>query len=361
MQGVQKPLSRWLIVYAAAAMAVGVAAGWPVRTWARSDTGLISVLTTVAVFLIIYPMMVNVRFNALHRAGRKVKALLLALIYNFVWAPLLGFALAHLFLGNPMLALGFLLVMVVPCSSMSIAYTGLAEGDLELATVVVAASFILSIAAVPLWMALFAASYHLQVPLQEMLISIAEVLIGPMVAGYLTRAGLMRRWGETAVRRLQPAFASASMLAMFLIIFLIFFGKAAMIVGNWRTVLLLFVPNLIFLAVTLTVATFFDRWIRLPYRDHMAVVFAATGKNNGTAIAIATMALSPMVAVPAATLPIFQVMLLVLYLRLAGWVRRFYRAPVAAGGRAAGSGAVAAAETSPGSPARLAAPGRGEL
>ena len=353
MQHLQQHLSRWLILYAAAAMAVGVAVGWPVRAWGQADTGLISVLTTVAVFLIIYPMMMNVRFNALGRAGRKLKALLLALGYNFVWAPLLGFVLAHLFLGNLMLALGFLLVMVVPCSSMSIAYTGLAEGDLELATVVVAASFILSIAAVPLWMALFAASYHLQVPLQDMLISIVEVLIGPMIAGYLTRAGLVHRWGEAMVKRLQPALASASMLAMFLIVFLIFFAKADMIVAKWQTVLLLFVPNLIFLAVTLGVATFLDRWIRLPYRDHMAVVFAATGKNNGTAIAIATMALSPMVAIPAATLPIFQVMLLVLYLRMAGWVRRLYRAPAGAGGSERIRGAAAVAGPRSEAPARL--------
>jgi hypothetical protein len=61
----------------------------------------------------------------------------------------------------------------------------------------------------------------------------------------------------------------------------------------------------------------------------MAVVFASTGKNNGTAIAIAAMAFSPMVAIPAATMPIFQVLLLVGYLKLAagllvlgwGWQR----------------------------------------
>jgi ACR3 family arsenite transporter len=345
MQHLQQHLSRWLILYALGVMGLGVGLGWPSRVWTAGNTGSISTLTTVAVFLIIYPMMVNVRFNALGRAGRKLKPLLLALGYNFLWAPLIGYVLAHLFLNDPALALGFLLVMVVPCSSMSIAYTGLAEGDLELATVVVAASFVLSIAAVPLWMALFAASYHLQVPMSDLLISILEVLIGPMIAAYLTRAGLVHRFGETMVKRLQPALASASMIAMFLIIFLIFFGKADMIVAKWQTVLLLFVPNLLFIAITLVVATLVDRWIGLPYREHMAVVFASTGKNNGTAIAIATMALSPIVAIPAATLPIFQILLLIGYLRLAGPVRRLFP-----GARVAGAG-VLVATPSPGAPA----------
>ena len=62
----------------------------------------------------IYPMMVNLRFEALLQAGRNVKALGLALLFNFVWAPLFGVVLARLFLPDPLLAVGFLLVMVVP-------------------------------------------------------------------------------------------------------------------------------------------------------------------------------------------------------------------------------------------------------
>jgi ACR3 family arsenite efflux pump ArsB len=329
---VQEHLSRWLVLYVVAVMGLGIGLGWPARSWATAHQGMLSTLTTVAVPLIIYPMMVNVRFGALTRAGRNLKGLGLALGYNFVWAPLLGLGLAHVFLGNPMLALGFLLVMVVPCSSMSIAYTGLAEGDLELATVVVAVSFLLSIAVVPLWMTVFAAGYQVPMPISQLLLSIVEVLIGPMVAGALTRVALVRWRGQAFVGRLQPLFASMSLVMMFVIIFLIFFGKADMIVGKWSTVLLLLVPNFLFVAITLAVVTLVDRLLHLSYREHMAVVFAATGKNNGTAIAIASMAFSAMVAIPAATLPIFQVVLLVLYLKAAGAVRRLFRAPVVVAG-----------------------------
>lgn len=56
----------------------------------------------------------------------------------------------------------------------------------------------------------------------------------------------------------------------------------------------------------------------------MAVVFASTDKNNGTAIAIATTSFSPLVAIPAATMPIFQILFLVAYLKVAGWVRGYF-------------------------------------
>ena len=99
------------------------------------------------------------------RAGRNVRGIGIALFFNFVWAPIIGWLLAAIFLPDPLLALGFLLVMVVPCSSMAIGYTGLAKGDLELGTVVVALSFVLAIVAVPLWMTLFASNYALAVPI----------------------------------------------------------------------------------------------------------------------------------------------------------------------------------------------------
>jgi len=150
------------------------------------------------------------------------------------------------------------------------------------------------------------------------------VLIAPMIAGYFTRVLLIKRLGEKRFMRLMPLFPSMSVLAMFAIVLLIFFMKAGLIIKKWDLVAWLAAPNTLFVGVTLLLITWADRLIRLSYEDHMAIVFASTGKNNGTAIALATMAFSPMVAIPAATLPIFQIILLVFYLKLAERVRRYF-------------------------------------
>ena len=321
---VQAHLSRWLMAYAMSAMAVGLVAGYPLRDWSDQRADSIAAITTGAVFLVIYPMMVNLRVEALAKAGKNVRGLTLALIYNFVWAPAVGYVLARLFLHDSLLALGFLLVMVVPCSSMSIAYTGLAKGDVELSTVIVGTSFVLAVVAVPVWMMVFAAGYDVSVPLGSMVTSMLMVLIGPMVAGWLTRTIVVRRRGPAVMTRLQPLFSAASMLAMFAIIFLIFFAKAEMIVDRWSTVLLLLIPNALFIASTMALATWLNRRAGLTYAEHMAVVFASAGKNNATAIAIAATAFSPLVAVPAATMPIFQIILMIGYLKAAPWLRDYF-------------------------------------
>ena len=325
MQALQEHLSRWLMGYALAAMGLGVGLGRLASEWTASHDRLVASSTTAMVFLVIYPMMVGLKFEALLHAGHHIKGLALALAFNFVWAPLLGLALAKIFLPDPLLAIGFLLVMVVPCSSMTIAYTGLAKGNVALATMAVALTTSSSRSvAVPAWMLVFASGYDVQVPIADMLTSIGTVLIAPMILGFATRKFLTSTIGPTRFARLQPIFPIASMLAMFAIIFLIFFGKADLIVDKWSTVVLLLVPNALFIAITLLAVTWLDHRLNLRYGDHMAVVFASTGKNNGTAIAIAATAFSPLVAVPAATMPIFQVLLLIGYLKIADRVRAYF-------------------------------------
>ena len=211
---------------------------------------------------------------------------------------------------------------------MTVAYTGLAKANVGLATMSVALSFLVAVVAVPVWMLVFASGYHVEIPITDMLVSIGTVLLAPMLAGFATRRVLTHRLGPARFAQLQPVFPVVSLLAMFAIIFLIFFGKSDLIVAKWSTVALLLVPNALFIAITLAVVTWLDRRAGLSYADHMAVVFASTGKNNGTAIAIAATAFSPLVAIPAATMPIFQVMFLVLYLKLADRIRaRFTQSP----------------------------------
>ena len=324
MKALQEHLNKWMLVYVVLAIAAGLVIGYPSAAWTQANQSAVSTLTTLAVFFVIYPMMVNLKIESLAKAGKNAKGLSLAMLYNFVWTPLLGLALAKSFLSDPLIALGFLLVMVVPCSSMAVGYTGLSGANVELATVAVALSFVIAVFSVPFWMTLFASHYAVPVPIQEMVTTILTVLIAPMILGYLTRLMLVGWLGEKKFQQLQPFFPSISLLAMFGIIFLIFFGKATMIVSKYQVVLLLLVPSTLYVLLSLALQTWLNRRLGLSYRDHMAVAFASSSSNNSTAIAIATMAFSPLVAVPAATMPIIQTLLMVSYLKLAPRVRAYY-------------------------------------
>jgi len=59
------------------------------------------------------------------------------------------------------------------------------------------------------------------------------------------------------------------------------------------------------LIVAMPLFTWLDKKFSLSYRDHMDIIYLSTGKNNGTAIAM--MAFTSLVALPAAALPLFQI------------------------------------------------------
>ena len=324
LKKIHNNLKVYMTMYVAIAIALGWAMGYFEASGVKHYQPQLKSLITVVVFLMIYPMMVNIRLGILAKAVRNIKGLALTLLYNFLWAPLFGFVISKLFLHDPQVGFGFLLVMVVPCSSMSIGYTGLADGNLELATVAVATSFVTAIAAIPFWLGILGGSFQVPIPMGLLMNAILTVLILPMLLGYLTRLGLLRWLGESRFRRLAPLFPSITLVSMFLIIFLIFFMKAAVLLQKWHLMLWLIVPNLLFVTATLLLITFLGKALGLSYKDHMGIVFASTGKNNGTAIALATAAFSPLVAVPAATLPIFQIIFLIGYLKIEPQVRKLF-------------------------------------
>jgi ACR3 family arsenite efflux pump ArsB len=108
-------------------------------------------------------------------------------------------------------------------------------------------------------------------------------------------------------------------------------------VNKWQVMLLLLVPSALYVILSLALQTWLNRRLGLPYGDHMAVAFASSSSNNATAIAIATMAFSPLVAVPAATMPIIQSLLMVTYLKMASRVRDYFNERRAAATPAPGS------------------------
>lgn len=319
-----KNLKKNLLWYSLIAIGLGWALGLAFHDFAMVHKTLLSNLTTVLVFLMIYPMMVNLNLERIPKVLKEPKPVLLSLVYNFVLTPLIAFLLVKGFIHDPNLALGFLLVMLVPGSSMSIGYTGLAGGDLEVATVALGVNFLLIPLMLPLWVKLLGSAYNVPVPLPLLLRTVFVVLILPMFLGDLTRRLLIRRLGEKGFSKLKPLFGSITMTTMLLLVGLIFFMKAQLLLSKWFILVELAVVNTVYMLLMLALITWLDRALGLSYEEHMGIVFLSVGKNNGTAIAIATLAFQPLVAIPAATLPIFQIIFLILYLRLAERVKCFF-------------------------------------
>ena len=318
-------LKKYLLLYSILAIAFGWLLGLQYPNIAINNKKFFSSMITVIVFLMIYPMMINLNLGKIPKLFKRPKPILLSLIYNFILTPILSFLIIALFIHNKSLALGFLLVMIIPGSSMSIGYTGLSGGDIEVATLALGVNFLLIPAMLPIWLKLLGTTYNVPIPLGLLLKTILIVLIIPMFLGDLTRRGILKKFGTEKFLNLKPLFGSITMIMMLVIVALIFFLKAPLLLKKWQVIVNLAFANTIYLIIMLLFITILDRIINFTYEEHMAIAFLSSGKNNGTAIAIATLGFAPLVAIPAAVLPIFQIILLILYLKMENLIRKFFK------------------------------------
>ncbi len=311
-------LDRFLPVYVTLAMILGFVIGLNIDPKRYKD--MFHWLNLAVVISMIYPMMINLRLGELKNSMKQGKQLTIGLTMGLVVAPLLMWALIYLvsifYPLSPQLALGLMLAMVVPCSSMSIAYTGFTEGNLELATIIVAISFILAIITVPGWLWIYASSSSISVPTMLLIITIIEVVFVPMFFGILTRYYLIKKRGTEGFLRLKPLFPAISLIGMYLIVFLIFMEKAKLIAKKPEMVLIALVPLILYYLISLGLLTYLNRAIGIRYKDHMAITFPSVGKNEGTAMAIAMSAGMGMMAIPPAVTPLIQIPFLVGYVKV---------------------------------------------
>ncbi len=310
-------LDKYLPVYVTLAMVAGFYVGTHTNLKPYHET--LKTLNMLVVISMIYPMMINLRLGELRNSARLGKQLTIALTMGLVISPLIMYGaiwitgLLHPV--NRMLALGLLLAVVVPCSSMSIAYTGFTKGNLELATIVVALSFTMAIVTVPAWLKVFASSYHVSISIWLLVKTILIVVITPMILGVLTRAYLMGKLGTGGFLRIKPAFPAISLLGMYTIVFLIFMEKARLVASKPSIVGVALIPLALYYIVALLFMTIVDRVAGIPYRDHMAITFTSVGKNEGTAMAIALAAGTGLMAIAPAVTPILQIPFLVGYVK----------------------------------------------
>jgi len=311
-------LDKFLPVYVILGMILGFAVG--LNFDVENYKGNLHWLNIIVVISMIYPMMINLRLGELKNSMKQGKQLAIGLTMGLVVAPLLMWLLIYLVSLfhplNPQLELGLMLAMVVPCSSMSIAYTGFTEGNIELATIIVAFSFILAIITVPGWLWIYASSSHVSVPTMLLIVTIIEVVFVPMFFGILTRSWLIKKRGEKGFLKLKPLFPSISLIGMYIIVFLIFMEKAKLIAKKPEIVLIALVPLILYYAISLGLLTYLNRALGISYRDHMAITFPSVGKNEGTAMAIAMSAGMGLMAIPPAVTPLIQIPFLIGYVKM---------------------------------------------
>lgn len=269
---------------------------------------VVSIPIAIALFFMMYPIMVKIDFGEVVRAGKNAKPVLLTLVVNWGIKPFTMFGIATLFLGVLFRGLvpgveivkdgtqvelfrsyisGAILLGIAPCTAMVLVWGFLARGNPGHTLVMVAInSLTMLVLYGPLGKLLLGIN-QMPVPWQALLLSIAIYVALPLVAGYVTRRWAVRRKGEAWFReRFVPWLTPVSLIALLLTLVLLFTFKGETIVENPLTILWIAIP--LFLQTWLIFGLTYGlaRLLRFRYAD--AAPSAIIGASNHFEVAIAT-------------------------------------------------------------------------
>lgn len=322
IQKIQKNLSKNIMLYTLLVISLGILLGHYLNLKCLSN------LILPVVFIMIYPMMVNLSLSSLKKIRGSKKPLIEALILNFIYAPAFMWLLTSIFISDPKIKLALMLLSIAPASSMGLGYIGLAEGDMLAGAIIVAFAFLVSIFVYPFAGHYFASGASIPVPLTMILKNLLIILILPFVLGIVTREYIERKYGKEKFLKVKPYFSTVTLTFLYILIFIIFASKANLILKNYFDIILLLPVAILFYGITtLFILLINKKILSFEYGHHQAVVFTSVSKNVALTIAILVSAFGKegqYLAVFPAIMSLFQAPFLMIYLRFSNKIRKWF-------------------------------------
>ena len=248
----------------------------------------ISVPIGICLFFMMYPAVLNLKGSELVKLGRNPKPILLTMVSNWLVAPLVGFALAKLFLADhPELFVAVILLSASPCTAMVLVWGSMAEGNQEQNVVNTSLNTVsIMLFYVPL-VALLTGIQQIEVDRWGLAISVGVFIGLPVLLGLVTRAIVIPRKGEEWFDEVyRPAFGKISIAALLTTLVVLFALNGTTILNSPGHLLRISVPLLLGFAVVVGFNLIITKLFRLHYRE--AVITVIIGSSSHFEIAIAT-------------------------------------------------------------------------
>jgi len=306
---------RYLSVWVGLAIVAGVSLGSLSPAFFALFAGLeiahVNLPVAVLIWVMIYPMMIQIDFSSIKDVGKKPKGLLLTCVVNWLIKPFTMAFLGWLFfkvlfagLVDPNSATeyiaGMILLGVAPCTAMVFVWSQLTKGDPNYTLVQVSVNDIIMIFAFAPIAAFLLGVSDIAVPWTTLLLSVVLYVVLPLAAGVLTRHQLDRANDHSRLNHFLKLLKPWSITGLLATVVLLFGFQAQTILSNPATIVLIAIPLLIqtygifFIAYAAAKAMKLPHSIAAPacligtsnfFELAVAVAISVFGLNSGAALA----------------------------------------------------------------------------
>ena len=290
-------LSVWVGLGILSGLALGALFPGIFAAIARLEYASVNLVVAAFIWLMIYPMMVNVDFASLRDVGRRPKGLCITLVVNWLVKPFTMAFLGVLFFEvlfrdfvDPATAreyiAGMILLGVAPCTAMVFVWSQLVRGDANYTLVQVSVNDIIMVFAFAPLTALLLGITDVVVPWETLLLSVLLYVVTPLAAGYITRRALERRTDasiESFTARIKPF----SIMGLIATVVLLFGFQAEKIIGQPGVIALIAIPLLIQSYGIFAVAFGWAYLWRVPFETAAPAALIGTSNFFELAVAVA--------------------------------------------------------------------------
>jgi ACR3 family arsenite transporter len=291
---------RYLSVWVATSIAAGVLLGNVLPTvftaLAALEVARVNLVVAALIWVMIYPMMVQVDFTSLRDIRRRPKGLAITLVVNWLIKPFTMAALGWLFFRvlfadwvAPQTATeyiaGMILLGVAPCTAMVFVWSHLTRGDANYTLVQVSVNDLIMIFAFAPLAGFLLGVTDIVVPWETLFLSVVLYVVIPLLAGAITRKALFRSDAPARLESLLSKLKPLSMGGLLGTVVLLFGLQAQTIVAQPLDIVLIAIPLLIQTYGIFFVAYLAARWWRVEHA--IAAPCALIGTSNFFELAVA--------------------------------------------------------------------------
>jgi ACR3 family arsenite transporter len=245
-------LTVWVALCIAAGVGLGLLLPGPFAAVAAIEVARVNLVVAVFIWVMIYPMMIQIDWSAVKDVGRRPGGLALTLVVNWLIKPFTMAALGVLFFEHvfapwvdPRSAseyvAGMILLGVAPCTAMVFVWSQLVRGDANYTLVQVSVNDLVMVFAFAPIAAFLLGVTDVAVPWETLVLSTVLYVVLPLAAGMATRHALARRSPQAIgafVARLKPW----SVVGLLATVVLLFGLQARTIVAQPLVIAMIAVP-----------------------------------------------------------------------------------------------------------------------
>ncbi|WP_127845602.1 ACR3 family arsenite efflux transporter [Psychroflexus aestuariivivens] len=293
----EKYLSVWVILAILLGIGIGRIAGDSITFLSELEVAKVNIPVAILVWMMIYPMMVQIDFSSLKNVTKNSKGIGLTLVINWLVKPFTMAFFAWLFLDQIFQAYlspedaqqyiaGAIILGAAPCTAMVFVWSYLTKGDANYTLVQVSLNdLILLVLFIPIVKLLLDVT-SIQIPYDTLIYSVLIFVVIPLLAGFISNTFLIKKYGLKWFNSVfLPKLKPVSMIALITTLVLLFAFQGDRIFEKPFDILLIAVPLTIQTYFIFFITWFVGRYLKL--KHNVCAPSAMIGASNFFELAVA--------------------------------------------------------------------------